>query len=58
MDGENGIGYMLGKDGMYYTDLRSPEGTHYEISRYGRMRWDIGKPITEDNISSCCWMAN
>ena len=43
MDGENGIGYMLGKDGMYYTDLRSPEGTHYEISRYGRMRWEYWK---------------
>ncbi|MBS6520172.1 MAG: TnpV protein [Clostridiales bacterium] len=36
--GENGIGYILGEDGLYYPDLRLPEGTHYPIGRYGRMR--------------------
>lgn len=36
--GENGISYTLGEDGLYYPDLRLPEGTHYEIGRYGRMR--------------------
>ena len=36
--GENGIRYTLGEDGLYYPDLRLPEGTHYEIGRYGRMR--------------------
>ena len=36
--GENGISYTLGADGLYYPDLRLPEGTHYEIGRYGRMR--------------------
>ena len=36
--GENGIGYTLGADGLYYPDLELPEGTHYEIGRYGRMR--------------------
>ena len=36
--GENGISYTLGEDGLYYPDIRLPEGTHYEIGRYGRMR--------------------
>lgn len=36
--GENGINYTLGKDGMYYPDLRLPHGKDYEIGRYGRMR--------------------
>lgn len=36
--GENGIGYILGKDGLYYPDLQFPEGRHYLIGRYGRMR--------------------
>ena len=36
--GENGIRYTLGEDGLYYPDLRLPEGTHYEIGRYGRMK--------------------
>lgn len=35
---ENGIRYTLGEDGMYYPDLKLPEGTDYEIGRYGRMR--------------------
>ena len=41
--GENGIGYTLGEDGLYYPDLELPEGTHYEIGRYGRMRWEYLK---------------
>ena len=32
--GENGISYTLGEDGLFYPDLRLPEGTHYEIGRY------------------------
>ena len=36
--GENVISYTLGEDGLHYPDLRLPEGTHYEIGRYGRMR--------------------
>lgn len=36
--GENGIGYTLGEDDLYYPDLSLPEGTHYAIGRYGRMR--------------------
>lgn len=35
--GENGISYTLGEDGLYYPDIRLPEGTHYEIGRYGQM---------------------
>lgn len=41
--GENGIGYTLGADGLYYPDLELPEGTHYEIGRFGRMRWEYLK---------------
>ena len=41
--GENGISYTLGADGLYYPDLQLPEGTHYEIGRYGRMRWEYLK---------------
>ena len=41
--GENGIGYTLGADGLYYPDLEWPEGTHCEIGRYGRMRWEYLK---------------
>ena len=35
---ENGIGYTLETDGLYYPDLQLPEGTQYEIGRYGFMR--------------------
>lgn len=41
--GENGIGYMLGEDGLYYPDLKLPEGTHYNIGKYGLMRWEYLK---------------
>ena len=41
--GENGISYTLGEDGLYYPDLRIAEGTHYEIGKYGRMRWEYFK---------------
>ena len=37
---ENGIVYRLGKDDLYYPDLRLPEGTHYNIGKYGLMRWE------------------
>ena len=36
--GENGIGYTLGEDGLYYPDLCLPEQTDYEIGRYGGIR--------------------
>lgn len=41
--GENGIGYTLGVDGLYYPDLELTERTHYEIGRYGRRRWEYLK---------------
>lgn len=41
--GENGISYTLLADGLYYPDLKLPEGTHYEIGRFGRMRWEYLK---------------
>ncbi len=41
--GENGISNTLGEDELYYPDLRLPEGTHYEIGKYGRMRWEYLK---------------
>ena len=37
---ENGIVYHLGEDGCYYPDIRLPEGTHYNIGKYGLMRWE------------------
>ena len=36
---ENGIVYHLGEDDLYYPDLRLPEGTRYNIGKYGLMRW-------------------
>lgn len=36
---ENGIVYRLAEDGCYYPNLRLPEGTHYNIGKYGLMRW-------------------
>lgn len=36
--GENGISYTLGEDGLYYPDLKLPEGTDYPIGKYGRIR--------------------
>lgn len=35
---ENGIVYVLGEDELYYPDLCLPEGTHYQIGKYGLMR--------------------
>jgi len=43
INGENGIGYTLGADGLYYPDLELTERTHYEIGRYVRMRWEYLK---------------
>ena len=37
---ENGIVYHLGEDDLYYPDLRLPEGTHYNIGKYGLVRWE------------------
>lgn len=37
---ENGIVYRMAKDGCYYPDLRLSEGTHYNIGKYGLMRWE------------------
>lgn len=36
--GENGIGYTLGEDELYYPDLVLSEETDYPIGKYGRMR--------------------
>ena len=40
---ENGIMYHLAEDGCYYPDLRLPEETHYNIGKYGLMRWEYLK---------------
>lgn len=37
---ENGIVYHLAEDGCYYPKLKLPEGTHYNIGKYGLMRWE------------------
>ena len=38
---ENGIGYVLSEDDLYYPDLALPEGRHYPIGRFGTMRCDF-----------------
>ncbi len=40
---ENGIVYRLGEHDLYYPDLGLPEGTHYNIEKYGLMRWEYLK---------------
>ena len=35
---ENGITYVLGEDDIYYPDLQLPEGTNYNIGKFGHMR--------------------
>ncbi len=40
---ENGISYTKGTDGIYYPDLKLPEGENYEIGRYGNMRLEYLK---------------
>ncbi len=40
---ENGIVYHLGEDDLYYPDLRLPEGTRYNIGKYGLMQWEYLK---------------
>ena len=41
--GENGIGYTLGEDGLYYPDLKLPEEGQYNIGKYGLMRCEYLK---------------
>lgn len=41
--GENGIGYTLGEDGLYYPNLELLESTHYNIGKYGILRWEYLK---------------
>lgn len=40
---ENGIVYRLGEHDLYYPDLGMPEGTHYNIGKYGLIRWEYLK---------------
>lgn len=40
---ENGIVYRLGEHDLYYPDLGMPEGTNYNIGKYGLMRWEYLK---------------
>ena len=40
---ENGIVYRLGEHDLYYPDLGLPEGTHYNIGKYGLMRREYMK---------------
>lgn len=40
---ENGITYNLGADELYYPALEIPEGTHYNIGKFGRMRGEFLK---------------
>ena len=40
---ENGITYVLGKDDIYYPDIQLPEGTNYNIGKFGCMRCEYLK---------------
>lgn len=40
---ENGITYKLGADELYYPDLKIPEGTHYDIGKFGRRKAEFLK---------------
>ena len=40
---ENGMTYSLGADELYYPDLEIPEGTHYNIGKFGRMKGEFLK---------------
>lgn len=40
---ENGIGYTLEEDDLYYPDLVLPEGMGYEIGKYGNLRCEYLK---------------
>ena len=40
---ENGITYVLGEDDIYYPDLQLPEGTNYNIGKFGHMRCEYLK---------------
>lgn len=40
---ENGIVYRLGEHDLYYPELGMPEGAHYNIGKYGIMRWEYLK---------------
>ena len=42
---ENGITYVLGEDDIYYPDLQLPEGTDYNIGKYGHMRCEYSKSV-------------
>lgn len=53
--GENGIGYTLGADGLYYPDLELPEGTHYEIGRFGRMRFGVFEKPAQGRINQASY---
>lgn len=40
---ENGITYVLGEDDIYCPDLQLPEGTNYNIGKFGHMRCEYLK---------------
>ena len=40
---ENGITYVLSEDDIYYPDLQLPEGTNYNIGKFGHMRCEYLK---------------
>lgn len=44
---ENGITYVLGEDDIYYPDLQLPEGTNYNIGKFGRMRCEYLKEFKQ-----------
>ena len=37
---EKELAEVIEENGCYYPDVRLPEGTHYNIGKYGLMRWE------------------
>ena len=44
---ENGITYVLGEDDIYYPDLQLPEGTNYNIGKFGHK---IGRASCRERV--------
>ena len=44
---ENGITYVLCEDDIYYPDLQLPEGTNYNIGKFGHMRCEYLKEFKQ-----------
>ena len=46
--------HIIGENGLCYPDLQIPEGTHYESSKYGRIKSyrpdEVGRAVALNNL--------